>query len=141
MAVIFVGRESAKSYAWTKKGFLQQHREDRTQVCLKITDIDNEVDVDIRDDEGHSIRKERQQKIVSVSTWKVRPTYVPEKVNDATPSPSQDNPEEDYPGSERTFLETKQERLDAQKICRHFPSLTLSTSSSCRVEWNSVLSA
>ena len=123
MVAVFFGRESAKSNAHVKKTLLAAFTDDPANCVVKLEDVDCEVEVDVMDEEGKSVRKERRRKIAAVGNWKVHPTFVKEKEVVVPVRQGVDQNGDGggsgsgkYAGEERVYLETKQQRMDAEDI-------------------------
>lgn len=130
LTYVFFGRKSPASYAYAKKVMLKGLQMDPADVFLKIEDFDIEVDVDVLDDRGHATVSERRKKIVCASNWKIFPTYVTPQEQETK------NGEEEAQTNGHTetvrskdeawrepafsYLETEQERLDAEHIVEDF---------------------
>ncbi|OAL36927.1 hypothetical protein AYO20_03696 [Fonsecaea nubica] len=116
---IFFGRESPGSYAHTKRILLDGMQNDKTDVILKIEDLDAEVDVNVLDEQGNATGTERRKRIVCASNWKISPTYVPsKKLQAATKDESEKTEAEKKPAF--AYLETEQERADAALLIQDF---------------------
>ena len=119
MSAVFLGWESAKSNAHAKKTLLSAFKNDPANRIVKVEDLDREVDVDVMDEEGKSVGKERRRKIAAVGNWKVHPTFVPKKEAETPVSQEVEGDQsksDKYPGEERVYFETKQQRMDAEDI-------------------------
>ena len=139
MSTVFIGKSSPRNLAIRKKKVLEEFYHDPADVWLKVTDEDDEVEVDVIDEdcveqEGDgrcfSKGKKRVRRIVCASEWKLYPTFVEPKE-----APEADDPlkaatngeantkievEKKADGSEISWLFTTAERADARMILDDF---------------------
>lgn len=123
LAEVFFGRKSPASYAYSKKVLLTGMQTDPADIFLKIEDLDAQVDVNVLDDEGNTIRTERRTRIVCASNWKIFPTYVtPKEQQEAKEAEAQTNGHVKEAAKEPAFayLETEQQRADAALLLEDF---------------------
>jgi GNAT superfamily N-acetyltransferase len=102
---VFQGHESPSSYAHLNNKWTKGTR-NRTDIWLKVEDVDAEADIDVRDEQGNIKGKQRRIRIVGASNWKIYATYVPPKDGHAL-GPSLED---------LSYLPAEQERRDAQRI-------------------------
>jgi len=130
LATVFFGRKSPAAIAYAKRTLMHSWQNDPTDVFLKVEDLDHEVDVDVLDENGNSTGKERRKKIVCASNWKIFPTYVAPKEEAVATTTAGDAGAAETNGeasvkSEKqkpdfSYLETEQERIDAQTLLEDF---------------------
>jgi GNAT superfamily N-acetyltransferase len=139
LSAAFFGRSSPANFAIAKKKQLESFHNDPADVWLKVTDEDQEIEVDVinedyveRPGESDSFSKGKKvvKRIVSASNWKVYPTFVEghEAKQAAEPLKAPTNGEvkasveveKKADGSEITWLPTPAERADAHSILEDF---------------------
>lgn len=141
LSAAFFGGSSPANFAISKKKHLDSFHNDPADVWLKVTDEDEEIEVDVinedyvegpGDDNPFSKGKKIVKRIVSASNWKIYPTFVEgqEAKQAAGPLKAATNgevkasveAEKKADGSEITWLSTPAERADAHSILEDFMS-------------------
>jgi GNAT superfamily N-acetyltransferase len=139
LAAAFFGRPSPANFAIAKKKNLDSFHNDPADLWMKVTDEDEEIEVDIinedyvegsGDNNSFSKGKKIVKRIVSASNWKIYPTFVEghEAKQAAGPLKAATNDEvkasgeaeKKADGSEITWLSTPAERADAHSILEDF---------------------
>lgn len=139
LSAAFIGRSSPANFAIAKKKQLDSFHNDPADVWLKVTDEDEEVEVDIINEDyvekpgdGNSFSKGKKivKRIVSASNWKLYLTFVEghEAKQVAGPLKAATNgevkasveAEKKADESEITWLPTPAERADAHSILEDF---------------------
>jgi GNAT superfamily N-acetyltransferase len=138
LSVVFIGKSSPKNFAIRKKIILDALRDDPADVWMKITDEDEEVDVDIINEDyveqqanddlySTSVKaKKRVKRIIGASNWKVYPTFVePKEAKEAQGAATKGEVNgttqgEKANGSDLIWLSTSEEKADAHIILEDF---------------------
>jgi GNAT superfamily N-acetyltransferase len=140
LSAAFFGKASPTNLAIRKQKILESFHNDPADVWLKVTDEDEEVEVDIINEHftqggkgqvsGESIQgRKTMKRIVCASNWKVYPTFVEPKLDKETvEAPSavtkgEGNIETTHtkpPGFDLIWLSTPTEREDAHIILEDF---------------------
>lgn len=141
LSAVFFGKASPENLSLRKKMILESFHNDPADTWLKITDEDEEIEVDVIDEhlaeegEGNLSRKtvkgrKRVKRIVCASNWKVYPTFVEPKqvqevveVRDAVANGNGDIEtmhEKKAKGSDLIWLPTPAQRADAHIILEDF---------------------
>lgn len=141
LSAVFFGKASSANLALRKKKILESFHNDPADVWLKVTDEDEEVEVDIINEhfadegEGHVSDKRIKgrktvKRIVCASNWKVYPTFVePKQVQETVEARGtvvngegniEVTHEKKANGSDLIWLPTPAERADAHVILEDF---------------------
>jgi GNAT superfamily N-acetyltransferase len=138
LSTVFFGKSSPANLAVRKKKILDTLHDDAADVWLKITDEDEEIEVDIINEDyveqqeddprhGKSVKgRKRVKRIVCAGNWKVYPTFVESKET-TEPRGAATNGEVNATtevkkanGSDMIWLSTPQERADGYTILDDF---------------------
>jgi GNAT superfamily N-acetyltransferase len=139
LSLAFFGRSSPANFAIAKKKNLDAFHNDPADMWLKVTDEDEEIEVDIINEDyvegpgnANSFSKGKKivKRIVSAGNWKIYPTFVEGQeakqaaglLQAATNSEvkASGEAEKKADGSEITWLSTPAERADAHSILEDF---------------------